>query len=156
MVALDIHGNYGIKDRYAPIKGELRNLGGREFTICLAKFHHSIKERGVIRIGSNTVVTGLRDGVVDRRRRLEMDSLGNDGVVGLLVGIRRKNILAQVLFLAEIVLDSIGVANLEFLFACECKIRMATYGRDGGRSIVPAWIRRPRRHRCSRSPSTRI
>lgn len=44
-----------------------------------------------------------------------MNGLRDDGVVGLLGRIRRKNIFTQILFLAEVILDGIGIAYLGLL-----------------------------------------
>ena len=44
-----------------------------------------------------------------------MNGLRDDGVVGLLGRIRRKNIFTQILFLAEVILDGIGIADFGLL-----------------------------------------
>jgi hypothetical protein len=100
-----IHDQKSVGNGDASVKGELRDLRGRKFAICLTELDNAHKFVGRESESGNAVVARLLNGIFDGGGVLEVNGFRDDGVDGPVCSVGCENPFSNVFLLAESVVD---------------------------------------------------
>jgi hypothetical protein len=70
-----VNDHQSIQDGDATVEGQLGDLSGLKFAICISKFDHGCVIILAGAVGNDAVVSSLLDGIVERARVVQVDGL---------------------------------------------------------------------------------
>lgn len=109
-ICMDIHPNKSVDYCQASVKWELGDLRSRKFTICVSELDDGFVVPSRVSISAHTVESCFLHGVVDCGRIIQVDCLSYNCEFGL-ARVRGKDEGANIARLAELVIDTLFVAN---------------------------------------------
>lgn len=106
-----IPSNDSVNNGQTSVERQLRNLGSGKLAVRIAESHHSAIIFTRVCVGADTVETGLPNGVLDGSRVVEVDSGGEDGVLGGIGRVLRQEEGANLVFRTQLCINIGRIAD---------------------------------------------
>lgn len=107
---MDIHPNKSVNYCQATVKWELGDLRSRKFTVRVSELDDGFVVPSRVSISAHTVKSCFLDGVIDCSWIVQVDRLSYNRELGLAC-VRRKDEGADIAWFAELVIDTLFVAD---------------------------------------------